>query len=124
MATLLLDLTSDQALDYIKNNVTEIRVTSGTPADYAAAVTNTLAVKTGIVPGDFTGPADGDVSGRKLTTVAHNGIPVSATGTATSVCLCSATTLIWRVDLTANQGLTSGNTVSIGTFKHEIADAT
>jgi len=64
------------------------------------------------------------VSGRKLTTVAHNGIPVSATGTATSVCLCSATTLIWRVDLTANQGLTSGNTVSIGTFKHEIADAT
>ncbi len=124
MSVLVIDNVADDGLDYLRQNITELRVCSGDPADRAAAVTNTLAVATGLTSGSFSATANGDTSGRKITKTAESGLSISATGTAAVVCLCSATTLIWKVDLSATQGLTSGGTVDVAAFDHEIADAT
>ncbi len=124
MSVLVDDAVMDAALDYIRNNVTEVRVCSGDPADRAAAVTNTLASRTGLTSGDFSAVGNGDTNGRKVTKSAESALSISATGTAAVVCLCSATVLIWKVDLSATQALTSGGTVDVAAFDHEIADAT
>lgn len=63
--------TNDDVLDAspnaIKNNATRICVCSAQPTTYAEAITTyKLAIKT-ITSADFTGPANGDVSGRKRT---------------------------------------------------------
>ena len=123
MSVFLADITSDQALNYIINNVTEMRVCSGDPASRASAVTNALATRTALSAGNFTGPANGDVSGRKVTKNSESAIPISASGTAAVVCFSTGATLIWKVDLTSTQALTIGGTVDVSAVDHEITDA-
>jgi hypothetical protein len=124
MAALVADITMDQALNYFANNITERYVCTGTPATRAAAITAALATLTGMTSANFTGPADGDVSGRKITKDAETGDGIDATGTAASICYTTATTLIWRVDISPTQALTSGGTVDVNAHDHEILDAT
>jgi hypothetical protein len=122
MAKFINDTILDTALNYLKNNVTQMAVCSQQPADYNAAVsTYKLSLKTGLTSGSFTGPADGDVSGRKLTTTEQSGIVVDSSGTATHVAWCSGSVLLFVTTCTS-QALTAGNTVTISAHKHEIAD--
>lgn len=114
----------DQSLNYFQNNITEMRVCSGDPGTRASAITNALATRTGLSAGDFTGPAAGDTNGRKITKDAESAIAISATGTAAVVCFSSGSTLIWKVNLSSSQALTSGGTVDVAAVDHEIADAT
>jgi hypothetical protein len=112
----------DTALNYEKNNVTQMAVCSQQPADYNAAVsTYKLALKTGLTSGSFTGPADGDVSGRKITMNAQTGVSVDSSGTANHIAWCSGSVLLFVTTCT-NQALTAENTVTISAHKHEIAD--
>ena len=122
MSKFVIDAMMDDGLDYLSANVTEIYVCTGDPADRAAAITNALATRTGLGPGNWTGPADGDTSGRKITKNAETGISIGTSGTANTVCLCSATALICKTDVTA-QALTNGGTVDVNAFDDEIADA-
>jgi len=120
------DVILDQACDYIKNQVTEMYICSGAsnPADRAGAITAALATKTGMSSTNFTGAADGTVSGRKITKNAETGISVSVGGTATCIALCSATVMLSVITITS-QALTSGNTVNTPAFRViEIADVT
>jgi len=123
MTVLLIDASTDAALDYIKNNVTERYVCSGDPATRAAAITNALATMTGLSSSNFTGPADGDTSGRKVTKNSETGDGIDANGTAAVIVYCSASVLIWKVNLSATQVLTLGGTVDVAAHKHEILDA-
>lgn len=124
MAKFTADIVLDQACDYIKNNVTEMYICSSQPTDRATAISASLASKTGLTSGSFTGPADGTTSGRKMTKNAETGISVGTNGTANHIALCSGTTLLSVVTMTA-QVLTSGNTVNTPAFRViEIADVT
>ena len=115
------DLILDAALDYIKNNVTQMAVCSAQPTTYAEATTTyKLALKTGLTSGSFVGPAD-DTSGRKITTVQQAGVAVDTGGTATHVALCSGTVLL-LVTTCTSQALTGGNTVTIPAFKFSLPD--
>lgn len=116
------DTILDQALSYIANNVTELYVCSSQPADRAAAIAAALATKTGLTSGSFTGPANGDSSGRKITVNQQASIPVAAGGTATHVALCSGSVLLYVTTCTS-QALSSGNTVTVPAWDIEIADA-
>lgn len=118
------DITSDQALNYLKNNITERYICTGTPGDRATAITNALATMTGLTSTNFTGPANGDTSGRKLTKNSETGDGIDATGTAATICYCTASLLLWRVDISPTQALTSGGTVDTNAHDHEIADST
>jgi hypothetical protein len=113
----------DAALSYTKNNATRISVCSTEPTTFTEAVTTyMLAIKT-IADTDFTGPANGDASGRKITSNQHSGITVTNTGTAAHVALCDFDdSKLLLVTTCTEQGLTSGNTVTIPAFDDEIAD--
>lgn len=124
MTAIVYDTAIDALLNDMKNNITERYITTGAPADRASAITAALATLTGLTTGSFTGPADGDTSGRKLTKNAETGDGIDASGTAASICYCSASVLIWRVDVSPTQALTSGGTVDTPAHKHEVADAT
>lgn len=122
MSKLTVDAAMDAMLAYLPANVTELRVCSGDPADRAAAVTNTLAARTGLNSSVWTGPADGDTNGRKETKNAETGISITASGTAATICLCSGSILVQKTNV-ASQALTSGGTVDVNSFKTEVADA-
>ena len=123
MAKSVHDDVLDSALNYIKNNSTRICVCNAQPTTYTEAVTTyKLAIKT-IISTDFTGPANGDISGRKLTSNQHTGITVDTTGTATHIALAdSATSKLLFVTTCTSQALTAGNTVTIPAWDDEIAD--
>lgn len=128
MAKTVHDDILDSALNYIKNNATRIAICSSQPTTYAELTTNLgsggykLAIKT-ITSSNFTGPADGDVSGRKLSKNEDATITVDITGTATYVGFGdSATSKLLYVTTCTSQSLTATNTVTIPLWKIEIAD--
>ena len=122
MAKLTDDSVLDAALNVVKNNATQEVVCSAQPTNYTEATsTYKLAIKTGLIPSSFTGPVNGDVSGRKLTVNPQSGITVDSSGTANHIALCSGTVLLYVTTCTS-QVLTVGNTVTIPSWKFEIAD--
>ena len=125
MAKSVNNLVLDAALDYIQDNGNRLCVCSTEPTTYTEAITTyKLAIGT-IGSSDYTDPADGDSSGRKLTVGSKANITVDATGTAAHVAIANATgsTLLYVTTCTA-QALTSGNTVTVPAWDIEIADPT
>ena len=90
------------------------------PANRAAAISDNLMPE---ATPTFTGPADGDTSGRKLTVDASNSNTADASGTATHVGLIDAAVLLYVTTCT-DQAVTSGNTVNISAWDIEISDPT
>lgn len=109
----------DAALNEIKT-ATGLCVNTSEPADRAAAISDNLMPE---ATPTFTGPVDGDTSGRKVTINASNGNTADANGTATHVSLIDAAVLLYVTTCTS-QGITSGNTVNVGAWDVEIADPT
>lgn len=114
-----IDAMLDAALQYIEDNAVELYVCSAQPANYAGIAAVAL---TGAAVPTFTGPVDGDTSGRKTTVDQEADIAITATGDATHIVLASATVLLY-VTTTTTQGLTSGGTVTVPAWDIEIADA-
>jgi len=123
MAKYQIDAMLDAALNYIKNNSTQISVCSTQPTTLVEAITTyKLAIKTGLTVGDFTGPVNGDTSGRKLTVNTAVDMTIDSSGTALFVALCSGTLLLYVTTCTS-QALTAGGTVTTPAWDIEIADA-
>jgi len=117
------DAVLDAALSYVQNNTTQEAVCSAQPTTYAEATsTYKLALKTGLTSGSFTGPTNGDTSGRKLTVNQQASITVDSSGDATHIALCSGSVLLYVTTCTT-QTLSSGNTVTVPAWDIEIADA-
>ena len=122
MAKTLDDSVIDGSLNIVKNGATQLCLCSAQPTTYAEATsTYMLALKTGLSASSFTGPANGDASGRKLTVNATTGTTVTNSGAAIYVALCSASVLLF-VDTCSSQVLTAANTVNTPAFKWELAD--
>jgi len=112
----------DAALNYIKNNATELTVCSTEPTTYAEAHTTYKLADVTIDSDDFTGPANGDSSGRKITVNEQADIDVDTTGDAEHVALTNGSDTLILVTTCTLQGLTQGNTVTVPAFDDEIAD--
>jgi hypothetical protein len=112
------DAVLDAALGVVQA-CTRMDVTSDvtTPTD----LTNTLA-NVAMAPGDYA-IAEGDSSGRKITTAQKAGVSVTGSGTALHIVL-SLGGVIKLTTTCTSQVLTAGNTVTIPAFKEEIADPT
>lgn len=116
--------TDDSVLDAALNKIataTRQTICSAQPANFAGIAAVLLADNV-VDSGDFT-KANGDVSGRKVTIAAQNGITVDASGNATHICLDDGTTLL-HVTTVTSQALTAGNTVNIAAYDVEFADVT
>lgn len=111
----------DAALNTIKNatGLTAV-LCSAQPTSRTEAVTTYALADVALSSSDVT-IADGDTSGRKATIAAKSAVPVDATGTGTHLALVSSTALLY-VTTTTSQGVSSGGTVDIGSWKIEIAD--
>jgi hypothetical protein len=120
MGKFQIDAMLDDGLDYISANATELYLCTEQPVDRAAAIAASLIAA--VIPG-FGAIADGIVSGRRIPVNAVTDEPITATGDATHVVLCSATTLLYGTTCT-QQTLTSGGTVTIPTWNVELRDPT
>lgn len=110
----------DAACNEIATHATHLYLCSQEPATRDQAVTTyALGNKAGPT---FTGPVDGDVSGRKVTVDAITDGNVTATGTASHWALVDATRLLAAHSLSASQAVTSGNTFSLAAFDIEFPD--
>lgn len=96
-------------------SITDItnKPTDGVPGKKLATTT--------LTGGDFT-IADGDTSGRKSTLAQKSGISVVDDGTITHVSIDDGTD--WEVTTCASLAVLTGNTITIGSHKREIADPT
>jgi len=108
----------DAALGYI-DNATILHITSAEASSYANVAAVTLGNKTSI---SFTGPADGDASGRKITVDEITGGTVTGTDDATHWALVDGSILYATGALSSSQAVTSGNTFTLDAFDIEIPD--
>lgn len=118
MAKFQIDAMLDAALSYISSNATELYICTSQPSDRAAAISTSLIAA---ATPSFTGPVNGDSSGRKLTIDQVTDESITATGTANHIALCSGSTLLYVTTCSA-QALSSGGTVTQPAWDIEIAD--
>jgi hypothetical protein len=122
------NLVLDAALQYLEDNVDFISVCEATCTTFEHANSNKgtatgKALASSATP-TFTGPDD-DTSGRKITIDEEANITVDISGNAEEVCLCDVgnTKLLYKTSCTL-QALVAANTVTIPTWKINIADPT
>lgn len=101
---------------------------AATVADNTATWTcrdnHALTENASMAGGDYT-KANGDTSGRKVTMAQKASINIHTSGTATHVALVDdAQKALQEVTTCTSQALTSGGTVTVPAFDHEIADPT
>lgn len=115
----------DAALNWVKNNVNIMHLCSAEPVDYTqASVTYSLG-NVAIAGGDFTGPAYGDVSGRKITVGAKTDIVVTGDGDVTHVVLCdSVSSKLVYVQTCTLEAVTTGNLTQTSAWDIELRDPT
>ena len=99
-----------------------IHVCSAQPTTYTEAAT-TYKLASDTLSGASYALANGDTSGRKSTITSPVDSTIDSTGTATHVAVTTGTTLL-LVTTCTSQALTSGGTVTINAFDHEIGDPT
>ena len=117
---------SDDVLDAALNEIatsTRCCVCSTEPTTYTEAITTYKLADVDSIT--FTGPANGDASGRKIAFDAENAVPIDSSGTALHVALVDVgNTALQCVTTCTSQVLTGGGTVNIPAFDMEIADPT
>lgn len=115
------DTALDAALNWIKTNGTVLHICTSEPATYGAIAAAQLASEAVTI----TGPADGDVSGRKITVPSVSADDVDTTGTATHWALSNGTdTLVATGDLSASAELDSAGTYTTAAFAITLPDFT
>jgi len=129
MAKLVHDNVLDAALQYLETNVDWIAVCEGAPTTYEHAHSNkgtgTGKVLAHSATPTFTGPAEGDASGRKTAVDEEATITVDISGDADHIALVfvGSTLLLYATTCTL-QALVAANTVTIPSWDIEIADPT
>ena len=114
----------DGLLDDIKNTGDVLSLCDTEPTDATEAETTYMLAKvTGLTSGDYTGPADGDTSGRKLTKDAESGISVTNSGDTAYFAIVDSGTKLLVVGTCTAQTLTAGNTVNTTAVDIELRDA-
>ena len=112
----------DGALGIVRANATKMVACSGEPGSFSAADGSLKLAEAAMATGDFT-IGSGVGSGRRVTVAQKSGVAVSATGTANHVALLDATnSRVLYVTTCTAQSLTTGQTVTFGSWDVEIND--
>jgi len=119
----------DAMLNFIVDNTDRLSVCSSQPTTYSHAITSYMLAITSTVDISSTAPADGVVSGRRVTIPQNAGeaspLTVSTGGTAQHVALvgsvASTNTLLYVTTCTAQALIASGN-VTVPAWDIEVRD--
>lgn len=117
----------DAALNYIKNNATRLTLCNAQPTTYTEGNATFALADITIDTGDFTGPANGDTSGRKITVNAQADVDVDTTdpgGTNHVALLDVANSKLLYVTTAPDVAVDAAGTVTIGAWDVEILDPT
>lgn len=98
-----------------------IYVCSAEPADYAGLAAVTLATQ--VISGAYA-KSNGPVSGRKNTCPSQGDVAITADGTGNHVAVSDGASELKVVTTASPVALTSGGTVTIGTWDHNLPDPT
>jgi len=122
MATFLSDDILDAAATYVSTYTETLYITNALATTFQEAST-TYKMGSKSSPA-FTGPADGDVSGRKITVDAITDGVVDATGNASHYALTddSATKLLAAGPLNSVESVTTGNVFTLTALDIEFPD--
>ena len=115
----LADRVLDLGLNVLDTEADRIYINNAEPATFSAATTtNALGNKTFSAGGAFGAPTAGTPNGRKVDSTAITDGVVTANGTAShySVVDFANSRLLAASNLSASQGVTSGNSFSLGSF--------
>ena len=141
MAKNVHDNVLDAALSYLASNANRLIVLNAEPTG-ASAYTNAMTdadssgyrlASATISASDFTGPANGDTSGRKITVNAQSSMSIdgiAASSSATHVALVkyhassASSQLVLYTTTCTSQSLTGGNQVNTPAWDIEIRDPT
>ncbi len=108
----------DLMLDVVEGD--QLHLCTAEPTTFIEATTTLQLATFTVTGGDYT-KAAGDVSGRKNTLSALVGATIDNTGTATHAAVTNSTgSALQIVTTTDSQLLTSGGTVDVSSFSHEI----
>lgn len=122
MGKLVHDDVLDGALAIVRNATTKMVACSGEPASYSAANGSLKLAEVAVSAADFT-IGNGVTSGRRVVVAEKTGVAVTATGTANHVALLDATnSRVLYVTTCTAQSLTTGQTVTFGSWDVEIND--
>lgn len=117
-------LVLDAALDFISTNGNRMTACSAEPTTYTEGNATYALADVTLAGGDYT-KAAGDTNGRKVTIAQKTGITVDSTGTANHVAILDTTnSRLLAVTTATSQALTSGNTLTINSWKYEINNPT
>lgn len=120
----------DAGLLVIKNNASKIILCEGQPATYGQATTlksgggKKLGEKA-VSGSGYTGPANGDVSGRKLTKGQETGVSVTESGDWDHIAeVDDANSRLLRVTPRSEGTLaiTAGQAITVNAYKEEVKD--
>lgn len=89
------DAIMDAGLNEVKNNATLLTVCSQPPTTRTEAVSTFMLADIAIDSGDFTGPANGDTDGRKVTVGAQSGVTVDNSGIGTHIAIVDGIRLLY-----------------------------
>jgi hypothetical protein len=128
----------DQALNYLENNANRLIVLTAEPTGASAYTNATTAFDSSgyklasavISASDFTGPADGDTSGRKTQVNAQSSMSIDGVASSTSathVALVkqsssASSQFVLYTTTCTTQNLTGGNKVNTPNWDIEIRD--
>jgi len=124
----------DAALNYLKTNGNILIVLNAEPTGASAYVNAAKKADSSglkladvvISSADYTGPANGDTSGRKITVNAQSSISIdgiAASDSATHVCIADTiSTVVLYTTTCTGQNLTGGNKVNTPAWDIEIRD--
>ena len=121
------DGAADAYLDYIKDNCNEMNLCSQEPTTYTEATSTYELADVAMASGDFTGPVDGDTSGRKITVAEKTGVTVDTTGTGNHVALTGtvdSTNTLLCVTTCPNVSVTAAGTIIFAAWDIEVGDPT
>ena len=114
----------DTALQYVIDNADGLYICSTEPTDYTEASSTYALSYIAIDSGDWTGPAAGDTSGRKITLAAQTSMSNSADGTSDSAAVTdSGNTALLLAFPTSAIALTNGNICNTTAVDYEIRAA-
>ena len=114
----------DTALQYVIDNADGLYICDTEPTTYTEALTTYALSSIAIDSGEWTGPAAGDTSGRKITLAAQTGLTNTADGTTAAAGVTdSGNTALLLVFPTSSVTLTNGNICNTTAVDYEIRAA-
>ena len=128
MGKMVADAVLDAALNHLKTNGNRMTICASEPTTYAKATDEPSSsgyklASVSISSADYTGPANGDTSGRKITVNAQSSISIDVTGSAAHVAIVStSSSALLYVTTCTSQSLTATNKVNSPAWEIELRD--